>query len=431
MERVQRMKTATSPTKYSLTRAIEMRAIKSTNAKSGTKFTGPLAMVAATAALTLSLGMMFMPLATAQETTRTIATGSNIPLASDAPDKYTVKRGDTLWDIAKVFLRDPWYWPEIWYVNPQVKNPHLIYPGDVLSLVSKDGVPQVMVTERGPEVTEAEATSAAPDTSATTNADTGVRHGSGTRLSPRVHSSPITSAITAIPYETVVAFMGKPSLLSKEQVKSGPYVVGVRDLHLIAGEDNELYARGIRDAAVGARYNIIHVDSPLRDPENNKTLGYRAVLAGVAAVTAEGDPAKLKAHMTQREILRGDKLFPEEVTIDLNFIPHSAPENVRGSIAAVDGVFIVGKYQTVAINRGLKQGVEIGHVFAIKQKGERITDRYQNGGEGNTWSFGKRVKLPNEQIGLVMVFKTYERMSYGLIMESTHPVRVGDEIVAP
>src|SRR5690606_3062394 len=155
------------------------------------------------AGLTVAAGLV--PLSSsAQQGERTIATGSNIPLTADAPDEYIVKPGDTLWDISKVFLRDPWYWPEIWYVNPQVENPHLIYPGDVLKLVYIDGQPRLTVGERA-------------------------ESGGAKRLSPQVRREPLSEAITAIPYDIVASFMGRPTLLDKDQVKNAPYVVAIRD----------------------------------------------------------------------------------------------------------------------------------------------------------------------------------------------------------
>jgi len=421
-ERVQRMKTATSPA--SLVRLA-----------GSTKFTKSLTTLVSSAALTCGIGLgLGLPIAVAQEVPqRTIATGSGIPLAADAPDRYTVKSGDTLWDISQVFLRDPWYWPEIWYLNPQVKNPHLIYPGDVLTLLSIDGLPKVAVAERGPDGAAAEAAAETPAETppAADTEGAPVRSGSGVRLSPRIRTQPITAAVTAIPYEAVAAFMAKPSMLTKEQVKTGPYLMGVRDKHLIGGEDNEVYASGIRDAVQGTRYNFIHVDVPLRDPETNKVLGYRGIFSGMGTVLATGDPAKLSAGLTEREVLRGDKLFPEQVTINLDFIPHPVPDDMRGSIMAVSGVTIAGKYHVAALNRGSKHGIEVGHVLAINQKGEKVRDIYKEGGKDSFWSLGRRVKLPDERVGIVMVFKVYDQLSYALIMEATHPVRVADLVVAP
>jgi hypothetical protein len=416
MERVQRMKTATSP------KALLLANSASAFGASGARLK-PFAALTAAAMVTLSIGLSVPLGAGAQDTApRTIATGSGIPLATDAPDTYTVKTGDTLWDISKVFLRDPWYWPEIWYVNPQIKNPHLIYPGDTLSLASLNGKPQVSVTERGPEGTAAaEAETAGP-----------TRSGTGTRLSPKLRSEPVTAAITAIPYSAIAAFIGKPTFLSKTQVKSGPYIVGIRDGHLAGGTDNDIYARGISNAELGTRYNVYHVDSPVKDPETNDVLGYRTLYVGTGVVTMPGDNAKLHIETTRREALRGDKLFPEDLSLPLDFIPHSVPEGFSGSIAAVEGVYIAGKRMIVAINRGKQQGVEPGHVLAINQKGDTVVDRYQHGDQGGSyWSMGKKVKLPDERVGVLMIFKVDERISFGLIMETTHPVRVGDAVVTP
>lgn len=406
MERVQRMKTATSPTRPS--------ALRSTFK--------PLALLTAVATVTFGIGSAPLIAGAQEAEQRTIATGTGIPLSADAPDRYTVKQGDTLWDIAKVFLRDPWYWPEIWYVNPQVKNPHLIYPGDVLALVSIEGRPQVTVAERGPEGAAAEA-EAAPDTAP--------RGGATKRLSPRVRSTPITAAVTAIPYEAVVKFAGRPGILTKEQVKSGPYIVAVRDSHMIAGEDHEVYARGIADAANGSRYNIVHVDEPLVDPETDRVLAYRGIFVGDSTVTGPGKVAKLVAGVTQREVSLGDKLFAENVDMPMDFIPHPVPEDIRGSVMAVDGIYNAGQYNVVAINRGRRHGIEPGHVMAISQKGVVVRDRYSEGGKSGNLTAAKRVKLPDERVGLLMVFSVHDRLSYGLIMEATHPVTVGDVVSAP
>src|ERR1700734_1859956 len=175
-----------------------------------------------------------------------------IPLADNAPDSYVVKRGDTLWGISKVFLKDPWYWPEIWQVNPQVQNPHLIYPGDTLRLVFIDGQPRIVL-----------------------------QRGDGLRVSPRVRSQPFEQAVTTIPYETVAAFMSKPSVLDQEQIKHAPYVLATRDLHVIMSDGDTLYARGFTDPVeLGGHYNVVRVGDALRDPDDNRILGYDGIFTG-------------------------------------------------------------------------------------------------------------------------------------------------------
>src|ERR1700677_1944282 len=180
-----------------------------------------------------------------------------IPLAENAPDSYVVKRGDTLWGIAKVFLRDPWYWPEIWQVNPQVHNPHLIYPGDTLRLVYIEGKPTIML-----------------------------QRGDSARVLPRVRSEPLESAVTSIPYETVAAFMSKPSVLTKEQIKDAPYVLATRDLHVAMSDGDTIYARGFTSPAVlGTHYNVVHVGDALIDPDDHRVVGYDGIFTGAGHIT--------------------------------------------------------------------------------------------------------------------------------------------------
>jgi hypothetical protein len=365
------------------------------------------AILGVVAGLTLTAGVLPGNLV-AQEADRTIATGSNIPLTADAPDEYVVKTGDTLWDISKVFLRDPWYWPEIWYVNPQVANPHLIYPGDVLKLVYIEGQPRLTIAERG-------------------------ESGGVKRLSPQLRREPLSQAVTAIPYDIIASFMGRPTLLDKDQVRNAPYVVAMRDGHIIGAAGNELYARGVDDAPVDARYSVIHVEEKLRDPDNNDVLGYSGMYVGSGPIATTGDPAKLILTESTREALQGDKLFPESVDVNTDFVPHAPSGEVDASIIAVRSQTIMGQYQVVALNRGASHGVEAGHVLAVHQAGAKVRDTYSKGGlsAGGSSGFGRNVQLPDEQVGLVMVFKAFDRMSYALVMESTHEIREGDRAKNP
>ncbi len=357
--------------------------------------------------LTFAAGLLPASLS-AQESERTIATGSNIPLTADAPDEYVVKKGDTLWDISKLFLRDPWYWPEIWYVNPQVENPHLIYPGDVLKLVYIDGQPRLTIAERG-------------ETSGGTK-----------RLSPQVRREPLSEAITAIPYDIVASFMGRPTLLDKDQVRSAPYLVAMRDDHIIGGAGNEVYARRLGNAAEEDRFSIIHVEEPIRDPENNDLLGYTGIYVGAASVATEGDPAKLVLRESAREALQGDKLFPESVDVNLDFVPHAPEAEIDATVIAVQSQTVMGQYQVVALNRGSRHGLEPGHILAISQRGNVVRDRYAKGGLGvGTLGRGKSVQLPDERVGLVMVFNAFDRMSYALVMQTSHEIRQGDSAGNP
>jgi LysM domain len=374
--------------------------------------------VSSTLACAMLAGGLALTTASQAQTTsndHTLATGSHLPMAPNAPDSYTVRRGDTLWDISKMFLSQPWYWPELWYLNPQIKNPHLIYPGDVLSLVTVDGQPRLMVTQRGAGQ---------------------VTGGNTVRLSPEVRSEPLGQAITTIPYKVVAAFLGRPSVISKDEVKSAPYLINVRDKHIVGSAGDEVYARGISSAGEGIRYNIMHVGEPLYDPDDHDLLGYAGVYAGTGPVVTTGDPAKLKLNETVREVLPGDKLFAETYHLNMDFVPHAPGSSVDGRIFAVNGVFVAGRYQVVAINRGTKAGLEAGNVLAIYQAGETIKDVYSDGRSADpmhtpTGAFKKNVKLPDERAGTVLVFKTYERMSYALIMDASHPISIGDYVRNP
>lgn len=366
------------------------------------------------AGLTVTAGIVPLT-SSAQDTQRTIATGSNIPLTANAPDEYVVKRGDTLWDISKVFLREPWYWPEIWYVNPQVQNPHLIYPGDVLKLVYVEGQPRLTIAERGAEA----------------------RGGDGTkRLSPGVHREPLSQAITAIPYEVVAGFAQRPLLLTKEQVEDAPYIVAMRDEHMIGGLGNDFYAQRLENAAIESRYSVIHVEGKVKDPDTNDVLGYTGTYVGTAAVTGNTDPTKLTMVENTREALQGDKLFPQNVDVVTDFVPRSPSTAIDATVISVRAITTAGQYHVVALNRGTESGLEPGHVLAVEHKGGTVVDKYSKGGlsagtGAKLTPGGKTVQLPPERVGVIMVFKTYDRISYGLIMETTHEIRQGDRAKNP
>lgn len=371
----------------------------------------PAVVLSLIAGLTVTAGIV--PITSAQDTQRTIATGSNIPLTANAPDEYVVKRGDTLWDISKVFLREPWYWPEIWYINPQVQNPHLIYPGDVLKLVYVEGQPRLTIAERG-----------------------AVARGEGTkRLSPGVHREPLSQAITAIPYEVVAGFAQRPTLLTKDDVEEAPYIVAMRDGHMIGGLGYDFYAKGIEGTPVESRFNIIHVEGKVIDPETKDLLGYTGIYAGTGAVTGDTDPTKLTMVEVAREALQGDKLFPQTVDVVTDFVPHSPATEVDATVISVRAVAVAGQYNVVALNRGTRNGLEPGHILSVERKGGSVVDKYSKGGLATDRKIsgrgGKKVELPSERVGIVMVFKAYERISYGLIMETTHEIYEGDHAKNP
>jgi hypothetical protein len=366
-------------------------------------------------------GLAFGTVAPTAAVAQVSGTSMSVPLAADAPSQYVVKQGDTLWDIAAVFLRDPWYWPEIWYVNPQVANPHLIYPGDVLNLVYVDGQPRVTLQQAGTM-----------------------------RLSPQVRTDPLGGAIRAIPYDLLMKFVGRPGLLTKDQVKDAPYVVGMRDRHIVGSDQNEIYGRGLEDPAPGSRFNIMNVGTELRDPDDGDLLGYISHFAGLgeviqntgAVVPGEDSIFKMKreedlTHLriieSGREILQGDKLFPAAVDVGDDF-RLSAPKNqelIGQIIAVVDGVYVAGKYQVVAINRGKQHDLEPGDALGVFYRGGEIHDRYQRLDWSSFTANYRKVRLPDERSATVLVFSVHDRVSYALVVESSQVIRRGDFVAHP
>ncbi len=327
----------------------------------------------------------------------------------DAPRSYTVKPGDTLWGIASLFLRDPWLWPEVWYVNPRIANPHLIFPGDTLTLAyGAHGRPEIRL-----------------------------QTGGAARLDPRLRGNPIEGAIPIVPYQAIAAFLARPSILTPEQVRHSPYVLAFRDDHEVAGTGNEIYIRHL-NGPERARYSVVHVGDPLRDPDDGRVVGYQGIYTGTALVSQPGEVTKALLIDTARETLRGDKVMPADDNVPLNFMPSAPRSNVHGRIiAVVDGTFLVGQYQVVAINRGLRDGLANGNVLAIDRAGERIRDTYANGASFTRktqdlgTSFAPRVKLPDERTGTLLVFKTFDRVSYGLVVGATDTISIRDVVRNP
>jgi LysM repeat protein len=334
-------------------------------------------------------------------------------LNPNAPLTYTVKRGDTLWGIASMYLRDPWDWPEVWYINPTVRNPHLIYPGDKLALAyDGNGRPQIRLVEA-----------------------------SALRLEPRLRSAPITAAIPTIPYSAIAAFLERPTVLTKDEVRYAPHIVAFRNDHVIAGSGHIAYIRGLGPYE-HARYSVVHVGERLRDPDTGHVLGYLGIYTATALITQPvTNPARAVLIDTARETLQGDKLVSTNVQIPLNLEPHAPATQVNGKIAWIVGDTgvsdLAGQYDIVVINRGSEAGLEPGSVLEVDQAGEVVRDTY--GGYGGMLghfgslgtSLAPRVRLPNERSGTLLVFKTYPRLSFGLIVGASDTISVGDIVRNP
>lgn len=337
------------------------------------------------------------PLVLALAVLATAAYADQVVLKEGHPDRHVVVKGDTLWDISESFLDSPWLWPEIWYVNPQIDNPHLIYPGDVITLVFVDGKPQLRV-----------------------------QRGKGTfKLSPKVREERLDKAITTIPNEAIQQFLTQPLVADKETMQNAPYVVSSAGEHLIVGAGDRIYARGLSEDQ-GSRFHVFRPGAPYTDPGTGEVLGHEALYLGESSLEKFGDPSTLKLTKTTREINIGDRLMPiTQEDMYAYFTPHSPDASIEGTIiAVVDGVSQIGQYQVVALNRGTREGVDVGTVFEIYQTGDHIVDQVSK--ERNA-----SIKLPDEKAGILMVFRTFEKVSFGLIMKATSALHVGDIIRTP
>ena len=334
----------------------------------------------------------------------------DVRLNPDHPDVYVVQKGDTLWDISGRFLTQPWFWPEIWQVNPQVENPHLIYPGDRLSLVYVGGKPQLQL-ERGPT---AYRLTPAADSS---------------RLQPSVRREPMGEAIPAIPLDAINAFLSRTRIVAPDAFDGTPYVISGSDQRIIMGAGERLYARGDFRAPL-ASYGIYRPSEVYADPITGETLGRKALDVGSVDLF-QLDPddrrdyaiATMEVTRTSREVRLEDRLLPvEERAVAALFQPSAPDVPVDGLILGVDeGVTQIGKYDVVVINRGEREGLVPGNVLAIYKRGAVVRDRI---GRDN-------VKLPDERAGLLMVFRTFEKMSLGLVLDADRALEVMDLVRNP
>jgi hypothetical protein len=315
---------------------------------------------------------------------------------------YTVKRGDTLWDIAAVFLKDPWFWPEIWQINPQVANPHLIYPGDVLSLAyGANGDARVSISQY-----------------------------SGARLQPRLRSEALDGPIDTIPFSAISAFLTKPSVLTKEQALAAPHILAFRDHHMIGGNGHEIYVKNL-NGALNQSYAVMHVGEPIRDIGSREIIGYQAAYVATAVVKVPGEVSKAVLTEGAREALEGDRLISQEGESALNFAPHAPTTAIDGQIIAVaDEAEQIGQFQVVVLNRGSNDGLTAGAVLAVDQQGAVVEDKYGD----RPWkkkAFAEKVRLPYERAGTLIVFKVFDRLSYGLVIGARGPMQVADRVYNP
>lgn len=345
------------------------------------------------------------------------ATAQTVQVNPDQPGQYVVQKGDTLWDISARFLTEPWRWPEIWKVNPQIENPHLIYPGDVVSLSYQDGSP-VLTVNRG-----------------------GSAGGRSVKLSPSIRSEQRDQAIPAIPIDVIRQFLTRPLVVDESDMDSWAYIVSSYEQHLIAGPGIEIYVRGL-DPTEGVTQYSIYRKGPayVSKSEGKETvLGYEAIYVGDAEVLDFGDPSTAVVTTAVREVLNGDRLIPRrDDEMYSNFIPSKPATTIDASIiSAQDVLSEIGQYQVVVLDKGASDGISVGNIFGIYQSGRTVTDKIKTSGKkyednalidylGRSKAAGEQVNLPEVRAGVMMVFRTFDRVSYALVMEALRPVHLYD-----
>ncbi len=328
------------------------------------------------------------------------------------PEIYIVQKGDTLWDISSVFLRDPWHWPEIWFKNPRVENPHLIYPGDELAIIYIGGERRVQIVRRGED-----------GQILSIGGTSGMKV---VKLSPRVRTHAIDASIPSIPIDSIRHLLSRPLIIEKEELDSSAYVISSVDAHLINSLNDHLYVRKLDTSSGNGRYQIFRPNKPLHDPTTDELLGYEAIYVGETKLLLGGDPATVQVTKSVREILRNDRVLPiDNTNFERDFFPKPPGSQVRGEVLSLlDAISMLGQYQTVAINLGSRDGIETGNLLVVKRVGAVIRDF-----EEDDPTF--KLKLPNERIGVVMIIRSFEKMSYALVMEASRPIVVTDYVESP
>ena len=375
------------------------------------------------AALTTAIGAMLLatsasavnyPVTPQQRGTAQQVAQAGVPLselAANAPDSYTVKRGDTLWGISSLFLKSPWRWPELWGMNlDQIRNPHLIYPGQILYLDKTGGRARLRVGQ-----------AIGPDGSV--------------KLSPRVRSSGLgDGAIPSIPFHLIEPFLTEAVIFPANELETAPRIVGTQEGRVVLAKGERAYVRG--EIAPQREFRIFREPKALRDPSTKEVLGYEATYVGAAEYTRPGEtrngadgkpeivPATFTVTAAKLEAGVGDRLAPMPAREFSNYAPHAPQGAVGGQIVSIYGDGLTaGQNQIVALNKGSADGLERGHVLALWSTGEQMIDK--------TDPSRPTIKLPDERHGMLFVFRVFDRMSYALILSVQNPVKPGDRFTQP
>lgn len=339
----------------------------------------------------LALIMFVAPVAQAQVTTQ--AQGDVIQLKDDHPNQYVVVKGDTLWDISGRFLKSPWLWPQVWDINAQIYNPHLIYPGDIIYLYWVDGQPRLGFKP-------------------------------GTRvLMPEAKVMPLEDAIPTIALKDIISFLNNNLVVDQNLLDASPYILGGKNQRIIGGAGDRMYARGepVEDLR---QQSIYRPATEYRDPFTDELLGYELFKVADTLINARNDDVlTLDVRSSEEEVRVRDRVLPSpETRIESTFMPKAGPELEDAVIMSVlGGVANIGQFDAVSINAGEREGLSAGDVYAVFNKGETVRDTFSN----------DLVRLPSERAGELMIFKVFDKVSYGLVMRATEVITVGDELRLP
>jgi LysM repeat protein len=344
-------------------------------------------------------------------------------LAPNAPASYTIKRGDTLWSIATLYLKTPWRWPELWGMNrTQIQNPHLIYPGQTLGLVkTADGRAQLVLGGAANATPAPAPVAAAPAPEPVAAVPT-------VRLSPRAREVGMNgeSAISSIPNNLIEPYLSRPAVVAAHDLDQYPRVVATQQDRVNLGLGDAAYARGITDPRI-ENYNVLRPARALFEPEDTRhehPIAYESVFLGTARVIKYGEVSTLTITNSKLEIGVGDRLAPVSHQELVTYAPHRLDKDVSGNIISVyGGLDSVGAGDIVTLDRGRKDGLEIGHVVAVLHNGHSLID--------NTQYAGEAVQLPDEYVGTAFVFRVFDSISYALLTSASGPIKVSDRIGPP
>jgi hypothetical protein len=326
-----------------------------------------------------------------------------LELAKDAPDRYVVVRGDTLWDISGKFLQKPWRWPEIWQLNrEQIRDPHWIYPGNIVYLDMSSGQPRLRLGQ--------------------SMSESGGGAAGTVKLQPTARADSLRdTAIPTISSSVIAAFINRPLIVTAEQLKTNPRILATQDGRVNVGPGDIAYVRGIQGDAV-TDWHIYREARAILDPDTRKPIAYEALFVGSARLERAGETATLRITGTSEEVGVGDRLIPAELGRPFNYAPHAPDQDVNGRIVSIyRGVSQVGRNSVVAVNLGTKTGLEVGNVLAIKQRGREVLDPETK----------KKVRLPDEPTGYLLIFRVFDSISYGLVTAASDAVSLGDMVANP